>query len=128
MKLIRSGKYNTQGALVAELSSQGFDVNQGTVSRELRARGIRKENGVYIGPREPVKGVPVYSLQMAGSGCLAVVKTAPAFAPMLGQTIDDAKLPGVLGTVSGDDTVFVAFRNSEDVASLSTFLGVRWGD
>jgi transcriptional regulator of arginine metabolism len=45
---------------------------------------------------------------VATNGALVVVRTAPGSAPAVARAIDLARLPGVLGTLAGDDTVFVA--------------------
>ena len=124
LELVASGRYATQSELVEELSKQGYDVNQATVSRTLRAKGVRKSNGVYVYKSGGFNGIPVHSMQVTSTGCLAVVKTEPAFAPMLGQTIDDAELSGVLGTVAGDDTVFVALFAPGDADAVRSFLGL----
>jgi len=127
IELVMSGRFATQAELVHELASQGFDVNQATVSRALRAQGIRKKNGVYAYKKGALGAIPVHSMQVTSAGCLAVLKTEPAFAPMLGQMIDDARLVGVLGTVAGDDTVFVAVHAPSDTATVRTFLGFEAG-
>jgi transcriptional regulator of arginine metabolism len=126
LSLLRSGRFGTQAELVAELSRQGFEVNQATVSRALRTHGVRKTNGVYSYSAASSGDVPVHALSVTGGGCLAVLKTDPAFAPMLGQRIDDAHLVGVLGTIAGDDTVFVALQSPGDTQSIRHFLG--WVD
>ena len=120
--LIASGKYGTQAELVLELSKRGYDVSQGSVSRYLRASGIRKQNGVYVGGQMMAGNVPVFSIVANRANTLAVLKTAPACAPVLGQFIDDGEVGGVLGTISGDDTVFAAIDGASAFKSLVQFL------
>jgi transcriptional regulator of arginine metabolism len=122
--LIDSGKYGTQSELVGALADAGFDVNQGSVSRYLKTTGVKKTNGVYVGTQSSVGAMPVHSMRVTSSGCLAVLKTDPAYAPMLGQLIDYAYLEGVLGTVAGDDTVFVALEEPHHATIVSAFLGL----
>jgi transcriptional regulator of arginine metabolism len=120
-ELVASGRFQTQQELVSALAARGVVVNQGTVSRELHRLGAIKRGGFYAMPDElPAVPVPVHALHVTAGGCLLVLKTDPAFASVLGQSIDDAKFAGVLGTIAGDDTVFVATsgpRVAQDVAA-----------
>lgn len=110
--LILSGSYRTQGELVRALGDQGHDVTQATVSRELKALGVQKVDGVYVmAPNEDL-GVPLLSAQMAPHATLCVLKTVPAHASVLAQHVDGLGVSGVLGTIAGDDTVFVALSNA----------------
>lgn len=120
--LIASGQYGTQAELVRELSRRGHAVNQGSISRFLRASGIRKQNGVYVGGQMMAGNVPVFSVVLNSAKTLVVLKTAPACAPVLGQFIDDGEVDGVLGTLSGDDTVFAAVEGGDAHKSLIQFL------
>ena len=123
--LVRSGRFSTQGDLVAALREAGHDVTQGTVSRELRARGIRKVGGRYVPPS--VAGLPDGIEVVAADRCagpLVVLRTGPAMAPLLGQAIDDASITGVVGTIAGDDTVFVACAPGADLSALSRLVAL----
>ena len=124
-QLLSSGEFSTQDQLVAALAEHGHDVNQATVSRELRSLGVRKVDGVYRLPERPNVGASVRSFVVTGKGCLAVVKTGPAHAMVVAQSIDDASIDGVLGTVAGDDTVFVATTGKGGSRRLAEWLGVR---
>lgn len=124
-KLLTSGEFSTQDQLVAALSAEGHAVNQATVSRELRALGVRKVDGVYRLPERASVGAPIRSFVVTGKGCLAVVKTGPAHAMVVAQSIDGAEIDGVLGTVAGDDTVFVATTGKGGSRRLAEWLGVR---
>ncbi|MCO4771837.1 MAG: arginine repressor [Deltaproteobacteria bacterium] len=121
--LLRTGSYSTQGQLVAALREAGHEVTQGTVSRELTRRGVRKREGRYVLPSAAglPEGVEIFSAAVA-RGPLLVLRTGPAMAPLLGQAVDDADLPGVVGTVAGDDTVFVACTAEVDLASFAAFV------
>lgn len=121
LALVQTGRYGTQGELVAELAAKGFVVHQGSVSRELRSLGAIKVRGLYVVADDTV-GAPVHDVKITASGCLLVLRTDPAFASVLAQAIDDAALGGVLGTIAGDDTVFVATSGPEGVQSLAGLL------
>ena len=121
-KLLTSGSFRTQGELVRALEDQGHEVNQATVSRELASLGVRKVDGVYRLPASPLVGAPVHRVATTANGCLVVVTTEPAFATIIALAIDAESLDGVLGTIAGDDTVFVATAGKAASRRLTTFL------
>lgn len=124
-ELLSSGSFRTQAQLVRALEQRtGQRVNQATISRELQAIGAYKDEGAYRLPPPAEIGAPVHRFQVTASGCLGVIQTDPAFANVLGQSIDDAQVPGVLGTIAGDDTVFVAMLGEAAAAGLRHFLGL----
>jgi len=123
LRLLKTGTFRRQLELVKALESAGFDVNQSSVSRELTERGVRKVNGVYQLPSSRAVPAPVHDFQLTAFGCIGVIHTDPAFASVIGQFIDDSELDGVMGTVSGDDTVFVAFKESTDYTALFELIG-----
>ena len=123
-KFIETGGYRTQGELVDKLSKCGFEVNQATVSRELKARAVVKTNGYYAFPRVQLpSGVDILDAQVAPAGQTIVLKTHVAGAPLLAQAIDDANLPGVLGTIAGNDHVFVAVAGRNAAEALARWVG-----
>ena len=101
----------------------GYQVTQATISRELSALGASKQGGVYRLPPPTDLPAPVLSSAVAAGGGMVVLQTIPAHASVLAQAIDAAELNGVLGTVAGDDTVFVAVAGPEGVASLKRLTG-----
>ena len=121
--LIRDGQYRKQSDLVAALSQHGLAVTQSSVSRELTLRGVEKVNGFYALPSERLPPAPIHRVAFTNAGCLGVIHTDPAFASVVGQFIDGADLPSVLGTVCGDDTVFVALREGAGTEALLGLLG-----
>ena len=124
--LLALGSYKTQGEIVAALAAQtGVAVNQATISRELNALRAEKVDGAYRLPAPPDLGAPVHRLLVTANGCLGVVKTDPAYASVIAQAIDGASLAGVLGTIAGDDTVFVALRDEAALPPLRRLLGLR---
>ena len=123
MELISTGAYRTQGELVSALRASGADVTQSTVSRELSARGVRKVAGRYVTSAD--RGLPRAVVLLDGvvaRGPMLVLKTAPAVAPLLAQAIDEARVDGVLGTIAGENTVFVACAPDADLAALRAFV------
>ncbi len=134
-RLIRGGKVATQEDLRALLADQGFEVTQGTLSRDLARLGARRAPGLERGT--------VYELPPDGStapapgllealdplvrgvrdnGALVVVHTTPGAAPAVALALDQARLPEVLGTIAGDDTVFVAPMQAASASRLTRVL------
>jgi transcriptional regulator of arginine metabolism len=125
-ELIDSGSFRTQRELVRAIQVRtGKRVNQASVSRELTTLGARKVDGVYrIGPELEMTS-RVHSLISTAGGCLVVLRVDLAFASVVAQAIDAAEMEGVLGTIAGDDTVFVATTGPDAVPALRALLGLR---
>ena len=122
-QMIMQHDYSTQISLVKALDTAGFNVNQGTVSRELKRIGVRKVGGIYRLGSRMKHGVPIHSITLTSTGTIAVLKTQPAFASVLAHRIDSADIPGLLGTIAGDDTVFAALFDHSVYPFLLDFLG-----
>ena len=122
-ELLSTRKFTRQGNIVSALEKKGYVLNQATVSRELKRLGARKVNGIYQLANKMNFGAPIFSFEVTAHGCLAVVKTRPAFASVLAHRIDIAMIEGVLGTIAGDDTVFVASRDELTLEELKQYLG-----
>ena len=134
-RLIQGRKVATQEDLRALLASQGFDVTQGTLSRDLARLGARRaaaaEGGtVYELPAEDAPA-PTNGLLEAldplvrgvrDNGALVVVHTTPGAAQAVALALDQARLPEVLGTIAGDDTVFVAPVQAASASRLTRVL------
>jgi transcriptional regulator of arginine metabolism len=104
----------SQAELVALLAERGIEATQATVSRDLEELRIAKQRGAdgrpaYALPEAAglAQALRLYALDIDASGNLAVVRTPPGVAGAVAAAIDDAKEPGVLATVQGDDTVLV---------------------
>ena len=106
-----------QSDLVRELRRRGFPVTQSSVSRDLRAIGVAKVDGAYVVPEPEAPAAPVPDLapvapflrRVTPAGPhLTVVSTAVGAAQSVGLAVDRSGWPEVVGTVAGDDTLFVA--------------------
>jgi len=122
-ELISTKKFTRQGSIVATLEKHGYVLNQATVSRELKRLGARKVNGIYQLANSMNFGAPIFSFNVTSNGCLVIVKTRPAFASVLAHRIDIAMIEGVLGTIAGDDTVFIAMQDDIPLDELKQYLG-----
>ncbi len=129
-ELIATGDYRTQGELVAALSDRGHGVTQATVSRRLASIGAVKVGGSYRHAPPAEIGAPIRHVEVAGNGCLVMVRTIPAHASVVAHVIDrelslNPECKGVLGTIAGDDTVFVALATANAVGEVYRLLGWR---
>ena len=127
--LINTGSFRTQRELVRAIHARtGVRLNQATVSRELTALGARKVEGIYrLGPELDV-GSRIRSLHVTAGGCLTVIRTDPAFASVVAQLVDFSDIEGILGTIAGDDTVFVATRGQESLPGIRSLLSLDAGE
>ena len=116
-RLLRQRRIGTQEELLAALGEAGIGATQATLSRDLARLGARRVAGpgggtVYELPeeerRDGAEALRGLVGQVACNGSLVVVRTHPGSAPAVARAIDLARLPEVLGTIAGDDTVFVA--------------------
>jgi transcriptional regulator of arginine metabolism len=123
-QLIEQEPVHSQEVLRQRLSRVGFDVTQATLSRDIKELGLvkRSSDGAYqtAGPDSSSPVAAVVSLSRALSEFqlsvdvaqhLVVVKTGPGQAQLLGLAIDRARLPDVVGTIAGDDTILVICRD-----------------
>ncbi len=125
-KLLGRGKLSTQDELVGELGELGFDITQSTISRDLRKLGAIKATDsdartVYRLPEEA--SVPLVNataladlvVNMATNGHLIVIHTTPGSASLVARRLDTGRLDCILGTIAGDDCIFVAPSSTKDI-------------
>ena len=125
--LLSSGAAGTQDELRDKLESQGFSVTQSTISRDLRRLGAVKVlddvgRTVYrFAPQGPAplakRSLNDLILSIETNDSIIVVRTAPGSAPLVAAHIDHYRPGGILGTIAGDDTIFVAPASLGAVAS-----------
>ena len=145
-RLIAHTHIHSQDQLRRLLSAQGFEVTQGTLSRDLkmmRATKIHLPGGgrVYVLPEA---GAPGQSRPPGGSTGWAnqrlarlveqflvsvktahgdvVLQTPPGAAQLLASAVDDAMLPGVLGTIAGDDTILVPTTSETAGVQIARYI------
>ena len=125
LRILRESTVHNQGELVKVLRKQGFEATQSSVSRDLRELGVAKARDHYIVPAEsaananPFAAVAnfVVGVRTAGDS-LTVVKTTTGTAQSVAVAIDDSVWPEIVGTISGDDTIFIATRDGRDQRRL----------
>ena len=111
----------SQEALSSILRRDGIEVTQATLSRDIRELGLVKMRGGYQVSGEVLSNPPdemlrralkQYVLRTGVSGNIVMIKTSPGNAHSVGVVLDAAQWPETLGTVAGDDTIFVLLRSS----------------
>ncbi len=121
LAIIESESVPTQETLAAALAARGQPASQASVSRAVAALGLIKQHGRYVAPdsgatREDPLRVRIRSnlLEAANAGAnLVVLKTPPGEASGVALAIDRLMLPGFVGSVAGDDTIFVAVSDQK---------------
>jgi transcriptional regulator of arginine metabolism len=112
LKMIGSEPISRQDILASKLGKAGYSVTQASVSRDLEELGIRKVDGIYARIRPAGNsGLELRSAQAAGDS-LIVLKCDPGMASAMTVRIDAANFHEVIGTIAGDDTIFVAVSDA----------------
>lgn len=135
LRIVGESAVHSQDEILHALRRRGLKVTQPTLSRDLRELGLLKGPAGYTAPGAVSTGViatprvtrehrleqtvrdAVISAEEAVN--LVVIKTPPAAAQPVASAIDAAPIPGALGTIGGDDTIFVAFRSPAEAADFA---------
>ena len=96
-----------QAPFLSVLRERGFYLTQPTLSRHLKKLTVMKREGRYQRVDPGASEVPPYTLSLAPPN-LMVLRTRPGHAQLIGYRLDAAHITGLVGTVAGDDTVFLA--------------------
>jgi transcriptional regulator of arginine metabolism len=116
LRILRGGEVRRQSDLAQLLRRDGFDVTQSSVCRDLRDLGVHKASGRYQAPPDEVARANgdfgslaqfVRSIRPAGNS-ITVIRTTIGAAGSVAVALDKGEFPEVVGTISGDDTIFVA--------------------
>jgi transcriptional regulator of arginine metabolism len=124
--LVDQRPIRTQQELAAALRERGFRATQATVSRDVAELGLAKSRRgaarAYVLPAQLVEAeasgedrlrrlLTDLPVQLREAGLLLVVRTLPGSAHAIAAALDRARWPEVVGSIAGDDTVFVAFAD-----------------
>jgi transcriptional regulator of arginine metabolism len=136
VRILRDGLVRKQQDLVRLLKKSGVEATQSSISRDLRDLGVSKASGRYLLPPDEVTRANgdfamlaqfVRQLRRAGPA-ITVLRTTIGAAQSVAVAIDKAAWPEVAGTISGDDTIFIATANAraqhELVARLRTLFRI----
>jgi transcriptional regulator of arginine metabolism len=115
LKLIGAMRISRQSELVQTLRDHGFEVTQASVSRDLEDLGIVKINGAYSQPERSGNafGIGLIGIETAGDN-LIVAKTYSGLASASTVRIDAARIDEIVGTIAGDDTIFIAVKGQKE--------------
>lgn len=120
--IVQRERVGSQQVLAAKLAARGHAATQSSISRDLRDLGVAKVAGRYLLPgalgAEPADELAdlahfLIDVRTAGPN-LALVLTTTGAAQTVAIALDRAGWPELVGTVAGDDTIFVATRNAKD--------------
>jgi transcriptional regulator of arginine metabolism len=141
--IISSQELGSQDELLAALKKEGFQLTQATLSRDLKQLKVAKAasmngNYMYVLPnetmykrvntpnsiREMMKAPGFLSINFSEN--MGVIKTRPGYASSIAWNIDNSNIPYILGTIAGDDTIFIVIKEGisyqEVVDALSEFV------
>ena len=120
LELISTRALHTQEELAEALAQAGWEVTQSSISRDIASLGLVKVGGAYRKPdpqavtsedpdeRRIAEGL--IGIDSAGDA-LIVLHTPPGEASRVGAALDRLAWPEIIGTLAGDDTIFVAVRD-----------------
>jgi transcriptional regulator of arginine metabolism len=137
VRLLRATPVRRQQELVRLLKREGHAVTQSSISRDLRELGVLKHSEGYVLPDDADVAARtqdnfatvaqfVREIRTAGPS-ITVVKTSVGSAGSVAAAIDKAGWPEVVGTVSGDDTIFIATADARAQARVLEQLGEAFG-
>lgn len=125
--IISTQQLGSQDEVMNALRREGFSVTQATLSRDLKQLKVAKASTlsgeyIYVLPNETMyrrvntelsvqemmKMAGFLSIHFAGN--MGVIKTRPGYASALAWNIDRSNIPQILGTIAGDDTIFIVIR------------------
>ena len=138
--IISSQQLGSQDELLNALQKEGFKLTQATLSRDLKQLKVAKAasmsgNYVYVLPNETMykrvstpnsiremMRVPGF-ISINFSGNMGIIRTRPGYASSIAWNIDNGNIPEILGTIAGDDTIFIVIKegvkHQEVVEALS---------
>ncbi len=132
LELIEHNEIETQEELSSRLRDLGYETTQATVSRDIRdlrlvkvlspggtyhyATSAQETESSFVGRLQNIFRECVTSVDCAQN--IVVIKTLPALASAAAMAIDAMRVPKVVGTLSGDDTVFILMRDNDCAVSF----------
>jgi transcriptional regulator of arginine metabolism len=133
-KIIREQAVGRQAELVELLRKLGFEATQSSVSRDLRELGVAKRGDRYVlsdtalAPKSDFSTLRQFVNGRVTAGAnLTVLKTRIGSAQSVAVAIDGAQWPEVIGTISGDDTIFIATAGAREQRQLGERLHAIFG-
>lgn len=142
LEVVEQEAVRSQEQLRQRLTQRGFDVTQATLSRDIKELGLvkRSSDGAYQPAGAPAapgataidalgRALTEYLVNVEPVQQLVVLKTGAGQAQLLGLAIDRARLAEVVGTLAGDDTIFIACRDRGALRRIrAQFEALRAGE
>ncbi len=119
LELVNHGSAHTQHEIAAALARRGMRATQATISRDIQELGLVRSGTGYRSNNGLIREL-VLSVEFVQP--VAVIKTPPGTANLVARRIDEAALPGVAGTVAGDDTIIAVLRKRGAGRALKELL------
>lgn len=126
LSIIEEYDIETQDELLEKLNEAGFNVTQATISRDIREINLTKvavaggKQKYTLGKQTGHESVETYKkvlsagiLSMVPAENLIVIKTVPGMAMAVAAALDNVEISGLLGSIAGDDTIFLAVRTRD---------------
>ena len=135
VRIVRLGSVARQAELVELLHREGFDATQSSVSRDLRELGVVKGADRYLLPAAEDALTPSHFEDVrsfmkgyrAAGPTLTVLRTTTGAAQSVAIAIDKAHWPEIVGTIAGDDTIFIATESMREQRKLHDHLRSTFG-
>jgi transcriptional regulator of arginine metabolism len=135
LRILRMGAVGRQAELVELLHREGFDATQSSVSRDLRELGVVKGADRYLLPAAEDALTPSHFEDVrsfmkgyrAAGPTLTVLRTTTGAAQSVAIAIDKAHWPEIVGTIAGDDTIFIATESIRAQRRLHDHLRSTFG-
>ena len=119
LELVNRGSVHTQHEIAAALARRGMRATQATISRDIQELGLVRSGAGYR-RSAPLGRELVLSVELIQP--MAVIRTPPGTANLVARRIDEAGLPGIAGTVAGDDTIIAVLRKPAAARALKELL------
>jgi len=119
LDLVNRGSVHTQQEIASALARRGVRATQATISRDIQELGLVRSGSGYRSSAALIREL-VLSVEVVEP--MAVIKTPPGTANLVARRIDEAGLPGVAGTVAGDDTIIAVLRKPAAGRALRQLL------
>ncbi len=132
-EIINDNKIETQDELLKLMKEKGFNITQGTLSRDLRILKVSKIsdgwNSYYytisssfnsddFNINQYISDIKNGIVSMEFNGSIGVIKTRSGYAQSVCVALDTLKFPEILGTIAGDDTIFIVLREGSTKETL----------
>jgi transcriptional regulator of arginine metabolism len=129
LDVVRTGQINSQEELMLGLKARQIEVSQSTLSRDIQELRLAKTGGIYTVVADADPGlkpsdesfrriIREFLIDIAVAKNIVVVKTGPGHASTVSQALDDAGWPEAIGTIAGENTIFIAVRSEREGKKL----------